>query len=171
MKLGTTIFSLLFACATSLSSAWAEAPEKMRFGDWSFECDGNICQVFSALAEKTSGKVAYSVSFLKDPSAGVHSIIILVPLGVAVPPGIKAYSDQTKLADIPIQFCDVTGCRAIAKLTPDNMAALAKSANLNVQFVTYGKTQAEVVRMPLNGLTDALRQLGKTDIPMQPAAQ
>ncbi len=124
-----------------------------------YSCEEIACQVFLTLADEATKEAKVSWSFVYDPKSGKLSTIVHLPLMVALPPGVRIRVDDKTQYTWPFQFCDGTGCRAVAVLTDDIFASLKGRQSIVLQFVPYGSRDATNYRIPMAGLAAATEKL------------
>jgi len=144
---------------SSLSPAPPKTPATQLFDKWMYSCEERACQVFLTLADDATKEAKVSWSFVYDPKSGKLSTIVQLPLMVALPPGVRIRVDDKTQYTWPFQFCDGTGCRAVAVLTEEIFASLKGRQNIVVQFVPYGSRQATNYQIPMAGLAAATEKL------------
>jgi invasion protein IalB len=158
-KIICTIASLLFLIAGLAASVSLAQTADERFENWSYSCNQGACQTFVTLADAVNRDVRFSMSTVYNPKNKSTSIIVQTPLGVALPPGLRIYSDKTTHLDMPYQTCDKTGCSAAAVLDDTVLAKFKAAESLQVQFIRYGKTSKDSFKVPMAGFSDALAKL------------
>ena len=78
-----------------------------------------------------------------------------VAVMVALPPGAQILvGDKTIPAGF--QFCDGTGCTAVALLDAPGLKALQAAPKARVAWFAYGAAAATTVELEIDGLTEAL---------------
>ena len=132
---------------------------EQRFQNWSYSCSEGACQTFVTLADPVKKDVKFSMSAVYNQKNKVVSTILQMPLGVALPPGLRIYSDKSTHLDLPYQTCDKTGCTAAAVLDAGWLEKFKAAESLQVQFITYGKTTQDGFKIPMAGFSDALAKL------------
>jgi invasion protein IalB len=84
-------------------------------------------------------------------------IIAFMPLGVALDAGFRAVIDG-KSYQAPFQVCYPDGCRAVAPLPPEALAAWLAEPVLSFQFFPFSSDKPIAADVPLAGLKAALAQ-------------
>lgn len=144
-----------FLAAASPAMA-AEAP---LFGQWQVLCaEEGDCQAYVNLAEEATGKLALTASVHYVAGAPAPTMLITLPLGVALAPGvqIEAGADKKRLA-LKAEVCFPDGCRFAAELAPEMIAALDAAPSFNVRFFAYAKdNELRGAAAPTDGLREAL---------------
>jgi invasion protein IalB len=129
------------------------------FNDWMFRCAGGVCQVFLTLADEKTKEAKLSWSFVYDPKTEKLSTIVQLPLMAALPPGVRITLNQSVHYTWPFQYCDSTGCRAVAVLTDQVFDSIKEQKNVAVQYIPYGQQNAQSFNVPVSGLGAATAEL------------
>jgi invasion protein IalB len=130
-----------------------------RFQNWTYSCNQGACQIFITLADSVDKEIKFSMSTVYNPKNKVVSTIVQMPLGVALPPGLRIYSDKTTHLDLPYQTCDKSGCSAAGVLDNTSLEKFKATESLQVQFIRYGKTAQDGFKIPMAGFSEALTKL------------
>ncbi|MFN3959209.1 MAG: invasion associated locus B family protein [Parvularculaceae bacterium] len=154
------------AVAAALTGAAVAAPQDGEtFGAWKVVCQGaSPCQAFLGLKEEKTGRLVLSASAHKLPADKNPTLVLSLPLGLALKEGVALLSGAPGKAPVPaaVDVCFPDGCRATIELTPEALAALTAGDSFEVRFIAYGATdRVESVKVPANGLSDALKRLSR----------
>ena len=145
------------AVALSPAPVQAQATEGQMFGVWKYTCADGACRTFLNL--QRDGAEVVSWTLLRDRGNGQSTSLIRVPEGVALPPGLRIYADDTTFFDIPYQVCDGTGCSAIAVMDEAMQKALEGKKTVRVAFIPYGQPEPVAYEVPVEGFRAALDAL------------
>ena len=129
------------------------------FNDWMLRCAGGVCQVFLTLADEKTKEAKLSWSFVYDPKTEKLSTIVQLPLMAALPPGVRIALNQTAHFTWPYQYCDSTGCRAVAVLNDQDFVSIKQQKVVAVQYIPYGQQDAQSFKVPTAGLGAATAEL------------
>ncbi len=155
----------IFAPASAQESATPE-PKVDRFGDWSVVClslpeGGEFCRAVQSIGVKESNQTVMEVAIGPGRPAGERLIIISVPLGVFLPPGVMMRVDGAQEQQAPFQSCSAAGCHAAFPLTEENVELLRKGKQLLVT-VLDSRRQPVAVPTSLSGFSDAIAKARPT---------
>ena len=129
------------------------------FDKWMLRCAEGVCQVFLTLADEKTKEAKVSWTFVYDPKSAKLSTIVQLPLSVALPPGVRITVTEGTYYTWPFQYCDGTGCRAVAVLTDKIVASLKEQENVAVQYIPYGEQKTVTYKIPMAGLSAATTEL------------
>ena len=155
----------LFLCAmlflVSVSSH-AEDTQQI-FGSWTLRCAGASaasagCMMFQNLVLKTGGQPVLQFGIGIAPDDGVPTVLVSLPLGIALPPGITIKIDDSTPATFPVERCEPDGCRAGMKLRDSTVNQLARGRQLNVTFHDGARKPIKVA-LSLDGFAAAYQVL------------
>jgi invasion protein IalB len=134
-------------------------PEQTVFDNWLYSCESGACQSILSLAGEEGGEVVLSWAFVHDPKSDRISMLVTLPLGVALAPGLRLDVSTGQHLDIPFQVCDGQGCRAVAVADASLMAGLAAAEEVSFRYIPYGSQGATAVRAPMKGFSKAIARL------------
>lgn len=151
-------FLSMYLFASSLHAA--DTGKRKIFGAWQHVCDDSTgCQSILSLADNKTGERMLSWSFVYDVQKGKLSTVVTLPLGIALPVGLKVkLSDGTEYG-WAFQVCDKQGCRAVANVDASMETALAGASSAELKFVPYGSRTAVSLPVPMDGFRNATREL------------
>lgn len=164
------------AAAADKKSAWVKLCEKAPFNHK--DKDGkdvkeekNICLTHHERLDGNTGMVMVSAAIREIEGGDKKSLMVMVPLGMALPPGLRAavYSkeqwaqaaknekiDEKSLKPVALRFslCHAAGCTAEAEATADIIEQLKTGGGLMVIAMNAG-AQPIGFPVPLDGFTEA----------------
>ena len=126
-------------------------------GVWKISCDEGPCQGFLNL--RVEGEDVLSISVLADPNTGRGTLIVNVPLMVALPPGLRVSKDGHDPFDYAFQFCGEGGCTAVAPLDARAFDLFKTSDSMKFSYITYGEQSPIVYEAPITGFAEAVESL------------
>jgi len=126
---------------------------------WRTTCDETNarCTALLAFSDQVSGKLIGSIGVQVGKGGAEPMIIAFMPLGVALDAGFRAVIDG-KSYQAPFQVCYPDGCRAVAPLPPEALAAWLAEPVLSFQFFPFSSDKPIAADVPLAGLKAALAQ-------------
>lgn len=147
---------LALALALLPAAAFAQTEGDL-FGSWKYTCAEGACRAF--LNVKQGEQIVVSWTLLRDRERDQSTSVIRVPQGVALPPGLRIYADDTTFFDMPFQVCDPEGCAAVAVMDSKMQAAIAGKNVVRVAFIRYGESGTVAYEVPVDGFSAALDAL------------
>jgi len=159
-------------------SAWVKLCEKVSFpkksadGKEPAKEEKNICLTHHERLDGNTGLVLVSAAIRDVEGQDKKSLMIMVPLGMAIPPGVRAavYTpeqwekasknekiDDKALKPIELRYtlCHQAGCTAEVEATPEFLDTMKKGGGLMVLALNAG-AQPIGFPVPLAGFTAAL---------------
>lgn len=136
-----------------------------KFGDWTVSCPkappnapaaASTCRLMQI--EKVKGQDGKDVSVLKAAIFHLNDkefvLFGYLPLGYAIPPGVKLSIDGGKEYELFPQRCIPQGCEVANKVDPEILAALKKGSNAKIEFRIADKVGT--IAVSLKGLSEGL---------------
>jgi len=157
----------LFGMVLALPGVGMAAKDGDTFQDWTMRCEKvedtgpEQCHVFQNATDESTGRDVAQMAIGRVPNDPKPLVIVSLPLGVYLPPGVLIQVDDQKPIRIPIEVCDPAGCRAGFPLTDEVLAAFKGGLNANVTVQDAAGRQA-TVPLSLKGFTAALNALPPT---------
>ncbi len=164
------------AAAGGSKSAWVKLCEKAPFNHK--DKDGkdvkeekNICLTHHERLDGSTGMVMVSAAIREIEGSDKKSMMVMVPLGMALPPGLRAavYTkdqwakaaknekiDEKTLKPIALKFslCHAAGCTAEVEATPEIVEQMKTGGGIMVIAMNAG-AQPIGFPVPLDGFTEA----------------
>ncbi|MCB1736114.1 MAG: invasion associated locus B family protein [Gammaproteobacteria bacterium] len=161
------IRSLLAAMALFSSHSVFAAPENgAKFKDWTVACEEvgeegkktQVCHLFQIFTagEKKRPLLRVAVTYL--PGEDSPYLVLTMPLGMALPPGVQLQIDDGEKQRIPVNTCLPDGCRAGGNMADAMIDALKKGSTLKISFADMNLKTA-TVPVSLSGFTAGLASL------------
>ena len=156
----TLLFTVLLAVAIS---ARAEDTQQI-YGSWTLRCtaaaDGARpdCMMFQNLVQKAGGQPVLQFGIGMAPPDGLPTVLVSLPLGIALPPGITIQIDSGPAATFPVERCEPDGCRAVIKLRDATVQQLTQGGQLHITFYD-GARKPLKVSLSLDGFGAAFKAL------------
>lgn len=156
----------LFVIATLwLATAGAHAEDTQQvFGSWTLRCSGPDagtradCMMFQNLVQKAGGQPVLQFGIGMAPPDGLPTVLVSLPLGIALPPGITVQIDSGSPAIFPIERCEPDGCRASFKMRDATVQQLSQGRQLRLTFYD-GERKPLKVSLSLTGFDAAFKAL------------
>lgn len=132
--------------------AGAEVNESAH-GPWTLRCErfnpaaDNSCILYQNLVLKAGGQTVLQFAIGIAPGTATPTVLVSLPLGIALPPGITIRIDEGKIAKFPVERCEPEGCQAGMKLRPATIEQLGAGERLEITFYDSNR---EPIRMPLS---------------------
>ena len=162
-KLHSTLLiaTLLFAYA----AVQAQDTEQI-FGSWTLRCSATAsagetqreCMMFQNLVLKTGGQPVLQFGIGMAPPDNLPTVLVSLPLGISLPPGITIQIDSGSPATFPVERCEPDGCRAGIKLRDATVQQLSQGKQLHVTFYD-GARKPLKVPLSLDGFGAAFKAL------------
>jgi invasion protein IalB len=173
MKLSNSIALFLFATIAIFSfpkNLIAQSTDNLkdvtttRHKNWAVTCqsaknkDLSSCFMYQQLLVKNSNDILLSMTVDKPPALNKPRVIIRIPLGTYVSPGLSFQIDKGTALRFDIEYCDNNGCYAGMELN-DGMLNLLKRGNL--VRVSFQHRNRSNINLPisLSGFSSALKAL------------
>lgn len=154
---------LLALCALFLApvAPARAADDGQTFGDWKVKCETidaaggkKQCFLFQEVSlEAGKPMLNASVGYLGKDNKPM--IILTVPLGVFIPPGVGIKIDDTEPVTFHMQICAPDGCQAAAVVDDALLDRLRKGTAAKVAFLN-AKRKEVVLSLSLKGFTNGL---------------
>lgn len=155
---------LLFLMLTAtVSGARAEDSQQV-YGSWTLRCSTTAaatrpdCMMFQNLVQKTGGQPVLQFGIGIAPPDDLPTVLVSLPLGIALPPGITIQIDGGTTANFPVERCEPDGCRAGMKLRDATVQQLSLGKQLHVTFHD-GARKPLKVSLSLEGFGVAFKAL------------
>ena len=159
-------FGFLLALAWYCSVAHA-VTDGQNFQDWRVKCvsgekpsanSEQTCHIFQDLLHTDSGKRVLHMAVGYLPGQQPLTIIITLPLGISIPPGISIRIDEKHQQNLAIQACFPNGCQAAFQPDEAWLAAFSAGSKAEVIFNNI-HNQAISIPVSLKGVTAGIRAL------------
>jgi len=171
MKYGTLLLALGLIFSNGLvmaqddnAKAAADAPKPTTYKNWDVLCEKDPkgvehCQMFQNIGLNISKEVTLrmQVKLGYVPGQTDPVLLLTLPLGVALPPGVQFQVDAGTPEKMAFELCDPVGCRAGMQAKPALLTALKKGKEAKVSFAI--QRQAGSVPVSLSGFTKALSHI------------
>ena len=153
------------AAPAAEKTAEQKLPEGVeQFQDWIKECEKlkdpegkeiEICQISQTLTNTEINQPMLKVAAGYVPGKNDAVLIITLPLGVILPPGVQLTVGEGKAARVPVTTCLPQGCQAGAQLDKEFTERLKKGSKLIVTFIGPDGKQVNAP-ISLSGFTAGL---------------
>lgn len=144
---------LLFTLVLSSAINHAQAADENAYGAWTVRCeevdsDGRPdCIMFQNLVMRTGGQPVLQISVGFAPPDHQPTVVLNLPLGIYLPPGIGIRIDDLPPARFPVERCDPDGCQAVMKMRDTTVTQLRQGRQLEIEF---HDGERQPLKMPLS---------------------
>lgn len=135
------------------------------YGDWTVRCappprdpsGAKVCEVTQAIQFGDRPGIAAQVAFGSWPKDGPLRVVVQLPNGVFLPPGVRLLPQQDAASGVDLTYSTcLQGCFADAEIGADMLATLTTARGpARVEFVSNARTRVGLA-VSLNGLKAAL---------------
>lgn len=150
----------------------ASAPQVTVFGAWETHCAAGpagpsgapACRVVSSITVPVAEgqrAVAAVVVVNRAPAPGSVQLLVQLPTGVWLPPGVRLEAaDGALVASLPFVVCSAAACEAGAVLTAEQWGQVAASTvSLSLRYELQGQQVAKL-DFSMNGFAAAATSVG-----------
>ena len=150
-------WSLVLVYGLVLASITEAQPQEGRFKDWSRNCDAlpggkQACHIVQDVTDNQSGEVVLRAEVGLIPGTKRALLLITVPLGVALRPGLGLRIDTGKPQQMLFDACARDGCRAATPMSAALIRAMKRGARAQVTVMRLDG-ERYVVPVSLAGFT------------------
>jgi len=137
--------------------------------DWTLHCEPlekvqpEFCEMRQRVVDQKGNRVLLAVVG-RLPNLDTPGLLILLPLGIALPPGTFLAVDNGERQRVEVERCERQGCRVELLLKPELLAQLKAGTKATVSFHIYdheGKRPQVDVPISLLGFSAALAEVMK----------
>jgi invasion protein IalB len=141
--------------------------EVRQFQDWAVRCGrlaegaAEACEMLQQRQDE-QGQTVLAIAVGDVPNNDSPGMLIILPLGIWLPPGVVVKVDGGKEVPARIERCERRGCQVELLLEPDVLTVLKSGREANVLFQIYDQSgQPKVVGVPFSllGFTAALDEI------------
>jgi invasion protein IalB len=141
--------------------------EVRQFQDWAVRCgrpaEGapEACEMLQQRLDE-QGQTVLAIAVGKVPNTDNPGMLIILPLGIWLPPGVVLRVDGGEDVPARIERCERRGCQVELLLEPDILTLLKSGREANVLFQIYDENgQPKLVGVPFSllGFTAALNEV------------
>ncbi len=147
-----------------------QSQDGKQFQDWILHCkvlaEGKpeACEMHQDIVNQKNTRVVL-VIVGRVPNIESPGMLILMPLGIALPPGVFLKIDDGDRQRLELKMCEKEGCRVEIVLKPDLLAQLKSGTKGTIIFYVYdrqGKGQEVDIPISLLGFSAALAEVMKS---------
>jgi invasion protein IalB len=141
--------------------------EVRTFQDWAVRCGkpaegaAESCEMLQQRQDE-QGQTVLAIAVGDVPNNDNPGMLIILPLGIWLPPGVVVKVDGGKEVPARVERCERRGCQVELLLEPDVLTILKSGREANVLFQIYDQSgQTKVVGVPFSllGFTAALEEI------------
>ncbi|MGH6917970.1 MAG: invasion associated locus B family protein, partial [Geminicoccaceae bacterium] len=141
--------------------------EVRQFQDWAVRCgrQGEGAQEACEMVQQRldeEGQTVLAIAVGKVPNTNDPGMLIILPLGIWLPPGVVLQVDNGEEVPARVERCERRGCQVELLLDAKALTLLKSGREANVLFQIYDETgQPKVVGVPFSllGFTAALNEV------------
>jgi invasion protein IalB len=115
----------------------------------------NVCLTHHERLDGNSGRVLVSAAIREVEGQDKKALMVMVPLGMALPPGIQVKVDEGEAIKLQYTLCHAAGCTAEAEATPAIIDQMKKGKQVVVAAINLAG-KAIGFPVPLVGFDKAL---------------
>jgi invasion protein IalB len=115
----------------------------------------NVCLTHHERLDGNSGRVLVSAAIREVDGQTQKALMVMVPLGMALPPGVQVKVDENEPIKLQFTLCHAAGCTAEAEATPAIIEQMKKGKQVVVAAINLAG-KAIGFPVPLNGFPKAL---------------
>ncbi|MEQ8231976.1 MAG: invasion associated locus B family protein [Gammaproteobacteria bacterium] len=134
-----------FACLCTLLAAGSAAPvpaqpDEQVHGNWTVRCEqvdsdaAPECIMDQNLVLRAGGQPVLQFAIGLAPDDAIPTVLLKLPLGIYLPPGVSFRIDDGAAATFPVERCDPDGCQAVMKLRESTVTQLRAGHKLEIGF-------------------------------------
>lgn len=160
------VMGFIAASVAISSSALAAKPGDV-FKDWVVGCEDTpgesgkqLCHIAQSITAKKTGQQLLHAMIGTVGKENKTVLILTLPLGVALPPGVRIQVDENKASVNPIEVCTKQGCRLGINLN-DRMLKMMKKGRTMKVTITNIQRRPITIPMSLSGISAGLNSLKK----------
>jgi invasion protein IalB len=131
------------------NSAWVKLCEKQKG-----EKKGNVCLTHHERFHPTTGQPLISAAIRKIDGQKQEVLMVMVPLGRLLPPGLILKVDEDKPVKLNYSFCTTVGCVAEIPATAEILAKFKKGKQLTIGTIDINQKRIGF-RVSLTGFSNA----------------
>lgn len=115
----------------------------------------NVCLTHHERLDGASGRVLVSAAIREVDGQTQKALMVMVPLGMALPPGVQVKIDEGEAIKLQFTLCHAAGCTAEAEATPAIIEQMKKGKQVVVAAINLAG-KAIGFPVPLTGFDKAL---------------
>jgi len=112
------------------------------------------CSIEQSVIKTDTRQVVVLFRIRIPPDTRAPVMMAQLPLGLYLPAGVTLHVDDRKVAELPVQTCDASGCYVSGSLAAELLAQLNSGKTLKFSFQNLARETIDV-SMPLAGFATA----------------
>ena len=147
------------------SAAWAAGKDGEVFQDWRVRCaedPPNVaaggCFIFQSVVSNETKQPVMQIAIGFLPEGDAPAVVITLPLGIRVAPGVLLQIDENEAVKLPFERCLPEGCKVQFRLDQQNMAAFKAGVAGKLAFQN-GAGRNVTLPFSLKGFTAAIASI------------
>lgn len=162
----------LVALALALGAGFAAGPaaaqdEKAPQSAWVKLCEKapdikdpnqslDVCLTHHEHIDGRTGQVVVSAAIRQVTGQDKKALMVMVPLGMALPPGIQMKVDDNKAIPLKYTLCHIAGCTAETEATEEIVQQMTKGNKIVVAAINLAGQAVAFPDVPLAGFTSTM---------------
>jgi len=160
---GFIVFLGLTVAAPALAQLGGQVRSGDRHQDWQVLCEqlpggAEGCFISQAIVDEDNDPV---MQVSVGPLEGETAMVIYLPLGIDLRPGILFRVGDRLQREFRFQVCLPQGCRVIARVDEEMLTAMRAGSNYQVAIRPFGSEQVGILEGSLMGFTAGLRAVSR----------
>lgn len=148
------------------TASLAEPQDGQKFQDWTVRCEGDPnnaansrCFIFQSVVDTEKDRPVMMFAVSRQPDEPLARAVIVLPLGVALRPGIEMAIDNGAPQGFPFVICLPDGCQAHVPLDDAMVGSFKRGNGGSIKFRALPSGQVVTLPFSLKGFTAALNAL------------
>lgn len=140
---------------TENQSAWVKLCEKAP-DITNPEQQLEVCLTHHEHIDGRNGQVVVSAAIREVQGQDKKALMVMVPLGMALPPGIQMKVDENQPVPLKYTLCHIAGCTAETEATPEIIQQMQNGQKLVVAAINLAGKAIAFPDVPLAGFTKTM---------------
>jgi invasion protein IalB len=116
----------------------------------------DVCLTHHEHIDGRTGQVVVSAAIRQVQGQDKKALMVMVPLGMALPPGLQMKVDENKPISLKYTLCHIAGCTAEAEATDEIVNQMKSGQKLVVAAINLAGQAIAFPDVPLAGFTPTL---------------
>lgn len=155
---------LVIAGSTAFAQGKPGAEDAASAPLWSRQCvkdaDREVCYVEQYAVAMPANTILLNIRLGYFGPENRPRMIVTVPIGVLLGPGLGMSVDAGKPVTLPFESCQPGGCRAVVDMDQPTLDQIRRGARMTMRFVGADRNALDIP-VSLKGVDAALKQLRK----------
>ena len=116
----------------------------------------DVCLTHHEHIDGRTGQVVVSAAIRQVQGQDKKAPMVMVPLGMALPPGIQMKVDENKPVPLKYTLCHIAGCTAEAEATDEIVEQMKNGKKIVVAAINLAGQAVAFPDVPLTGFTETM---------------